>query len=91
MLREDVKRESLITFFCFVLLAFQSGIKTSAIVFTIIFGAGLVLTTIVWLVAFIVIAIIDKSLVSTWNYIHPVTLFKECFCEQEGEKDEVRD
>lgn len=91
MLREDVKRKSLITFFCFVLLAFQSGIKTSAIVFTVIFGAGLVLTTIVWLFAFILVAVIDKSISSAWNYVHPVTMFKECFYEQKGEKDEVRD
>lgn len=87
MLREDVKRKSLITFFCFVLLALQSGIKTSTIVFTAILGAGQVLSTIAWLITFIVIAIMDKSLSSAWHSVHPATIFKECFCKQECEKD----
>lgn len=89
MLREDVKRHLLEIFIVTILILCQSGIKACAIVYFAVLSAGFIVTAVVWLLAFIIIAIIDKSLSSAWHSVHPVTIFKECFCVQEGEKDEV--
>lgn len=91
MLRKDFKRCLLAMFIVAILILCQSGIRTCAIVCLAILSAGFAVISAVWLFAFILVAVIDKSLSSAWHYVHPVTMLKECFCEQKGEKDEVRD
>lgn len=87
MLTKDTKKHFMAIFLAVIALALTTGIRTCAIVTLAIFGVGILLITIVWLIGFFIIAVLEHSSSYAWNYLHPSKMLHECFCEQE-EKSE---
>lgn len=87
MLTKDAKKHLIAIFLVVVALALTAGIRTCVIVTLAIFGVGMLLITVVWLIGFFIIAALEHSLSYAWDCLHPAKMLCECFCEQE-EKSE---
>lgn len=87
MLTEDTKKHFIAIFITVIALALTEGIRTCAIVTLAIFGVGILLITVVWLIGFFIIAALEHSLTCAWDCLHPAKMLHECLCEQE-EKSE---
>lgn len=87
MLTKDTKKHFLAIFLAVIALALTAGIRTCAIVTLAIFGVGMLLITVVWLIGFFIIAALEHSLSCALDCLHPAKMLHECFCEQE-EKSE---
>lgn len=87
MLTKDTKKQLMAIFLVVIVLALTTGINTCVIVTLAVCCVGMLLITVVWLISFFIIAVLEHSLSYAWDCLHPAKMLHECFCVQE-EKSE---
>lgn len=87
MLTKETKKHLMAILLVAIALAITKGVRVCAIVILAIFCVGMLLITSVWLIGFLIVAVVEHSVSYAWDYLHPVKMLRECFCEQE-EKSE---